>query len=33
MSETRVEESDKVKMFDSFISDLKKLVEKINAKK
>lgn len=26
-------ESDKVKMFDSFISDLKKLVEKINAKK
>ena len=33
MSETRIEESDKVKMFDSFISDLKKLVEKINAKK
>jgi type II restriction enzyme len=33
MSETKVEESDKVKMFDSFISDLKKLIEKINAKK
>ena len=33
MSETKVEESNKVKMFDSFISDLKKLFEKINAKK
>ena len=33
LSETQVEESDKVKMFDSFISDLKKLIEKINAKK
>ena len=33
ISETRIEESDKVKMFDSFITDLKKLVEKINAKK
>ncbi len=33
MSETKVQESDKVKMFDSFISDLKKLVDKINAKK
>ncbi len=33
MSEEKVEESDKVKMFDKFIDDLTKLVEKINAKK
>ena len=33
LSEEKIEESDKVKMFDSFISDLKNLVEKINAKK
>jgi len=33
MSEEKVEESDKVKMFDKFIDDLTKLVEKINAKR
>lgn len=32
MSETEVEESDKVKMFDKFIDDLKKLLEKEGSK-